>query len=185
MLSPWLMILPTWKPNKAAIDVFQVPWITSIDGFDRSGKPLFCNGRRFWGRWVFPFCNILRAKLGTDAFWTGGYWLGPDNETSSAPQPVERKKREQPWGSVMPLISWKCLFHPLVNYKCYIESLGKQQLTSTAASFYIFFLNKHHTEKGRPHLTIHSLSSQNSCEEVGLTSKIATFPLSLLERLDR
>lgn len=77
MLSPWLIILQTWRPKIAAIDVFQVPWITSIDGFDKSRKPLVCNGRR----WVFPFCNVLRAKLGTEAFWTRGYWLGPDNGT--------------------------------------------------------------------------------------------------------
>lgn len=79
------------KTEKAAIDVFQVPWITSIDSFDRSGKLLFCNGRRFWGRWVFPFCNILRAKLGTETLRTEGCWLGQDNGTSSEPQWIEEQ----------------------------------------------------------------------------------------------
>lgn len=46
----------------------------------------------------------------------------------------EKKRSEPPWGSVMPLISWKCLLHPLVSYKCYIEMWGKQQLTSSLAS---------------------------------------------------
>lgn len=74
MLSSWLIVL---RPKKAAVDVFQVPWNTSIDGFDKNRKPLFCNGRR----WVFPFCNVLGERLGTEAFWTRGYWLGPDNGT--------------------------------------------------------------------------------------------------------
>lgn len=48
----------------------------------------------FGGRWVFPFCNILRAMLGTDALWTGGSWLGADNGASSESQQVEEKIRE-------------------------------------------------------------------------------------------
>ncbi len=86
----WLCQHEDQKNIKAAFDVLLV-WITSIDSFDRNGKPLLCNGRSFWGRWVFPFCNILRAKLGTVALWTGGCWLGKDNGTSSEPQQVERK----------------------------------------------------------------------------------------------
>lgn len=58
------------KTEKAVTDVFQVAWITSIDSFDIGGKPLFCNGRRFWGGWVFPLCNTPKAKRRTAALRT-------------------------------------------------------------------------------------------------------------------
>lgn len=67
------------KTEKAASDVFQVAWITSIDSLVGNRKPLFCNGRRFWVRWVFAFCYIFRAKPGKDALETedwGECWLG-------------------------------------------------------------------------------------------------------------
>ncbi len=102
------------QKKKAAIDVFQVAWITSIDSFDRSGKPLFCNGRRFRGRWVFPFCNILRAGLGTESHWTGGSWLGPDNGTSSEPQRVERKDQSNHEALLCPWLTENVYFIPLL-----------------------------------------------------------------------
>lgn len=83
---------------KTKQNVFQEAWITSIYSFDSSGKPLLCNGRRFWGRWVFPFGNILRAKLGTETLWTGRRWLWPDNRTLSEPQHE----------AAVPLNKWKC-----------------------------------------------------------------------------
>lgn len=46
-------------------------------------------------------------------------------------------------------------------------------------------LTLNNTEIDLPQLTISPLSSQKSCEEVGVRSKMATFPLWLPERLDR
>lgn len=71
----------------------------------------------------------------------------------------------------MPLISWKCLLHPLVSYKCYIEVWGNSSLPPLLS-----LLTLNNTEIGLPQLTISPLSSQKSCEEVGVRSKMATFP---------